>query len=65
MKNVLLDAARIILEKVQSLLHNPKVRQVNKEKARESLLLHLQQHKEKIKSEDNTKKATRKQHRER
>lgn len=68
-KSVLLDAAKNMLEKIQSLLHNPKVKQANKEKvkekAKESLLLRLQQHKEQIKSEDNAKKLARKQNIER
>jgi hypothetical protein len=68
-KSVLLDAAKNMLEKIQSLLHNPKVKQANKEKvkekAKESLLLRLQQHKEQIKSEDNAKKLARKQNMER
>lgn len=64
-KDVLRNAAKKILERVQTLLQNPVVKQKNKEqvkeKARESLLLKLQQNKETIKNEDSTKKKSRKQ----
>ena len=64
-KDVLRNAGKKILERVQTLLQNPAVKQKNeeqvKEKARESLLLRLQRHKETIKNEDNAKKKSKEQ----
>ena len=60
-KKVLLDAAKNVLAKVQGLLHNPEIKQANKEKvkekARESLLLRLQQNQQKSKQEDGSRKT--------
>ncbi len=64
-KDVLRNAAKKILKKVQTLLHDPAIKQANKEqvkeKAKESLLLRLRQNQQKIKQEDSNRKTSNKE----
>ena len=64
-QEILRNTAKKILTKVQNLLHNSTVKDNNKQKvkehAKESLLLRLQQSKEKVKKEDNSKKLSKQQ----
>lgn len=64
-QSLLKDAAKKVLSKVQKVLQNPTVKDNNEQKvkkhAKESLLLRLQQNKEKVKQEDGSKKLSKQQ----